>query len=163
MNAIIPENTVTQKDLEVWYELQNQLKKLRATEMLMRQRLFGHFFPKPVEGTNRTDIGGGFDLVGKHVINRKIDFPAFQTLVPKFREEGLQPEKLVEMKPNLVLKEYRELTEEQIFLFDQCLIIDEGSPALEICARAVPKEAKPKKEPAKRGRKKKGAIEPEAE
>jgi hypothetical protein len=40
-----------------------------------------------------------------------------------------------------VLKEYRTLPEEQHQLFDQCLIVKPGSPALEIVLPAKAKKA----------------------
>ena len=80
-------------------------------------------------------------LKGKHTINREIDPGAFGAFKERFAEAGIKADALVQYKPSLVLKEYRTLTDEQHQLFDQCLIIKPGSPALEIVLPAKAKKA----------------------
>ena len=130
--TLIPENQVTQADLAEWYKLQEELKKVKAREMLLRTKIFGYFFTSPVEGTNSYDLPDGYVLKGKHTINREVDPGAFQAMREQFSQAGIHPDAMVQWKPSLKLKEYRELTAEQIQLFDQCLIVKPGSPALEI-------------------------------
>lgn len=128
----IPENQVTQEDLAEWYRMQEQLKALRASEMLLRKKIFGFYFPTPEEGTNNHELPDGWMLKGKHTITRDIDPGAFQVLRKTFEEAGIRPDALVQYKPSLVKREYNMLTEEQKHLFDQALIVKPGSPALEI-------------------------------
>lgn len=128
----IPENEVTAADLAEWYRIQEELKKVKAREMLLRQKIFKFYFPTPTEGTNNFDLPDGYVLKGKHTINRDIDPGAFQVLRKTFEEAGIHPDALVQYKPSLVKKEYNTLTEEQKQLFDQALIVKPGSPALEI-------------------------------
>lgn len=137
----IPDNTVTQADLEHWYKLQEELKRIKASEMLLRQKIFGAYFPSPVEGTNSAPLGDGFVLKGKYTINREVDPGALGALRPRLLEAGIKADDIVQYKPSLVLKEYRTLTEEQTKLFDQCLIVKPGSPALEIVLPAKAKKA----------------------
>lgn len=137
----IPANTVSQEDLAEWYRLQEQLKKIKASEMLLRQKIFGCYFPSPAEGTNSAPLADGWILKGKHTINREIDPGAFGAMKTRFAEAGIRADDLVQYKPSLVLKEYRTLTEEQHQLFDQCLIVKPGSPALEIVLPAKAKKA----------------------
>jgi len=137
----IPANTVTQEDLAEWYRLQDELKRIKASEMLLRQRIFGAYFPSPVEGTNSAPLADGWVLKGKHTINRDIDPGALGAMKEQFAEAGISADALVQYKPSLVLKEYRTLTEEQRQLFDQCLIVKPGSPALEIVLPAKAKKA----------------------
>jgi len=136
----IPTNTVTQADLEEWYRLQEDLRRIRASEMLLRQRIFGAYFP-PVEGTNSAPLADGWVLKGKHTINRDIDLGALGAMKEQFAEAGISADALVQYKPSLVLKEYRTLTEEQRQLFDRALIVKPGSPALEIVLPAKAKKA----------------------
>ena len=144
----IPANTVTQADLEEWFRLQEQLKKIKASEMLLRQKIFGAYFPSPEEGTNSAPLADGYVLKGKHTINRELDPGAFGAMrVPdpdsgksRFEAAGINVDSLVQYKPSLVLKEYRTLTEEQRKLFDQVLIVKPGSPALEIVLPAKAKK-----------------------
>ena len=69
----IPENTVTQEDLSQWYQLQEQLKKLKAAEMLLRMKIFKGMIKDPKEGTNTVPLAEGWVLKGKHVINCDVD------------------------------------------------------------------------------------------
>lgn len=137
----IPANIVTQEDLHKWYRLQDELKKIKASEMLLRQKIFGAYFQNPVEGTNSVALTDGWVLKGKHTINREIDPGALGAMKEQFVEAGISADALVQYKPSLVLKEYRTLTEEQRQLFDRALIVKPGSPALEIVLPAKAKKA----------------------
>lgn len=124
------------QELVLWYQMREQLSKLKTAESLLRKRLFGHFFPTPTEGTNNYTLPDGFVLKAKHTIIRDIDEPAFLALKPKFEENGINADVLVRRKPELCVTPYRELTAEQMHLFDQCLIIKPGSPQMEIAKPA---------------------------
>lgn len=134
----LPKNTVTQEDLTKWYELKEELARVKASEMLLRQKIFAGYFPAPVEGTNDAPLADGYVLKGKYSITRDVDPGAIGALKDQLLEAGIKADALVQYKPSLVLKEYRTLTKEQQDLFDQCLIVKPGSPALEI---VLPKKA----------------------
>lgn len=134
----IPEDKVTQADLSAWYEMSQELKKLRAKEMILRKKIFDGAFPDPKEGTNNYELADGYMLKGKYELTRNIDPGALDAMKATLRENNINPDALVQYKPSLVTKEFRALTEEQHKLFDQCLIIKPGSPALEI---VLPKKA----------------------
>lgn len=145
----IPENTVTQKDLEEWYALQDQLKKVKASEMLLRQKIYKGMFNEPKEGTNSVPLGdSGWVIKAKRVINRDIDQAALQhsmaideaTKMSRLSANGIHVEQLIKWSPELVTKAYRLLTEEQVKIFDEVLIIKDGSPALEIVLPASAKK-----------------------
>lgn len=138
----IPADTVTQADLDEWYRLQDQLKKVKASEMLLRTKIFKHFFPEPVEGTNSFNLAEGWVAKGKYTINREVDPGSLGAYKQQFMEHQINPDVLVQYKPSLVLGEYRKLTAEQQKLFDVCLIIKPGSPALEIVLPAKAAKAK---------------------
>ena len=137
----IPNNAVSQEDLAEWYRLQDELKRIKASEMLLRQKIFGAYFPSPTEGTNSAPLADGWVLKGKHTINREIDPGALGAMKEQFVQAGIAADSLVQYKPSLVLKEYRTLTEEQRQLFDRALIVKPGSPALEIVLPAKAKKA----------------------
>ena len=141
----IPQDTVTQADIDEWYRLQDQLKKIKASEMLLRTKIFKFMFPAPTEGTNSYPLAQGWVAKGKYTINREVDPGALGAYRPKLAEQGINADVLVQYKPSLVLSEYRKLTEEQRQLFDACLIIKPGSPALEI---VLPAKAAKKQEGA---------------
>lgn len=137
----IPQNTVTQNDLNQWYLMQEELRKLKAAEMLLRQKIFSAYFPSPVEGTNSAPLADGWVLKGKYTITRDIDLGALNATRDKLVEAGIKVDSLVQYKPSLVLKDYRTLTAEQAKFFDQVLIVKPGSPALEIVLPAKAKAA----------------------
>ena len=135
----VPENEVTQADINKWYELQAQLKSIKASEMLLRTKIYKGLFKDPVEGTNTIPLAGGWVMKAKRVIQRDIDVAALTInsanpeLGPSRLElAGINVASLVKWKPELVLKNYRELTDEQKLIFNDCLVIKDGSPALEI-------------------------------
>lgn len=145
----IPDNPVTMADLQQWYKLREELARVKAAEALLRGKIFKHFFPNPVEGTNKFELGDGTGAVLKatHVINRQVDPGALDAMRKTQQEavEGSNTPKLnldvlVKWKPEVAITEYRKLTDEERHFFDQCLIIKPGSPQVEI---TIPKRAKP--------------------
>jgi hypothetical protein len=136
----IPVDEIKQEDIQQWYVLQDQLKKLKASEMLLRTRIFKGLFPNPVEGTNNYPLPEQWVLKGGYKLTRNIDIGSLQAMRERFAAAGVGADSLVEYKPSLVLSEYRTLTEEQRQLFDQCLEIKPGSPSLEIVLPAKAKK-----------------------
>lgn len=128
------EQPVTQKDMEEWYRLQQQLAEIKGKEMALRLRIFKHHFPNPKEGTNTVPLndGTGCELKGVHKINRSVEKAALVVLAPKFEEAKIAVGDLIEYKPELKIAEYRTLTEEQRELFDQALIVKDGTPDVKI-------------------------------
>lgn len=149
--SAIPEDQLTQNDLFVWYKMQADLATLKRAESLLRTRIFRHLFPIPKEGTNTVQLDtlpmlAGMAPTGNvikavHKLNRDIDVAALTTLTPRFQEANLPLAKLVKYVPELVIKEYRKLTDEERQLFEQAIIIKPGSPALEIVLPASAKKA----------------------
>lgn len=137
----IPENEVTQADLERWFVVKKQLNSIKTEEMFLRLKIYkGKFVTHdadgneilPKEGTNAVDLADGFKLKAQRVVNREVDKATLEVMKEDFRKSGINPDLLIEYKPSLKVREYRTLTEEQRKLFDQALIIKDGSPQLEI-------------------------------
>lgn len=128
----IPEDQVTQADLEAWYKADQELKALKSKEMLLRRRIFNGLFIDPKEGTNNHELGDGYVLKGKRTINREVEMSTFLAMREELPQHGITPGVIVRWKPELVVKEYRALTDEQRAFFERCLIIKDGAPGLEI-------------------------------
>ena len=137
--STIPENQLTQDDFNQWAKVTEQLGKLKATEMLLRMKIFRVMFPNPVEGTNSVNLTDGWVLKAKYPINRKVLEDILVARTKEFKEAGLKLNNLIVRNPELAVAEYRKLTAEELKLFDQALEIKPGSPALEI---VLPKRAK---------------------
>lgn len=136
----IPDNPVTQSDLEQWYAIQEQLSKLKKSEMLLRMKIFKGLFPCAEEGTNNHSLGDGYVLKAKVPVNRDVDQAALTVNRERFQQNGINPDSLINWKPSLSVSAYRELTAEQRQMFDECLIIKPGTPSLEIVLPARAKK-----------------------
>lgn len=116
-----------------WTELKESIGLLRAQESALRARIVNECFGELSEGINRA-VATGLEIVVHHEVSRKVD----ETIVdsPKFaancRAVKLSLDALIRYKPELNLRDYRKLTEQQLRLFDNCLVIKPGSDKLEI-------------------------------
>jgi hypothetical protein len=147
--------------LAQWEACKQQLNELKLREHTLRQLIFGHCFPAPKEGTNTFVLPSQWQIKGKYPITRDIDVGALDSLkaakvgdmldtlrAMHFAVDTLPPETpvleavrvpvdvLVVNKPALSTTAYRTLTQEQRQLFDTCLVIKPGSPAIEIAEPA---------------------------
>ncbi len=137
--ALIPERKVTLEHLKEWYALKQQLDEIKNKEVVLRQFIFAGMFPNPTEGTNTVPLNDGTGAVAKgtHTINRTVKEDELEELkksiaVPDNNLPKLDLDKLVRWKPEVAIKEYRTLTEEEMKLFDQVLVIKPGMPGLDI-------------------------------
>lgn len=124
----------TSEEIGEWYDLQAKLKTMKAREMQLRLKLANFFFPenKRREGTNNLDMPDNWQFKLGHVINRSVNEGLLQALQPQLSASGIMVGLLIERKPSLIISAYRQLTDEQRALFDQCLSAKPGSPSLEL-------------------------------
>jgi hypothetical protein len=136
--AKIPENTVTQEDLNTWNTMQEELGKLKSAESLLRAKIFKAAFPNPVEGTNTYPLSQGWVLKATYPISRKVDETLLIAMAPELRAAGIVVDDLVRVKPELTVGVYKKLSKEHRAFFDRVLEIKPGSPQMEI---VLPKRA----------------------
>ena len=92
--------------------------------------LSNEFFPNPKdEGIQRTETDDYFAAI-KPALKREFDVAAIKPVIAKL-PSGFE-ETLIKYKPQLVLDEYRSLTEKQKKIFDQCLVITPAKTTFEI-------------------------------
>lgn len=115
-----------------------EVKPVIEREQQLRKEVIALFFPTPKEGTNKAPLLAGWELKCDYKVDRKIEEPAFPAVAAKFKEMGLNVELCIGYDIKLKVKQYKELTEEQKKIFDQCLIIKPGSHTLSLLP---PKEA----------------------
>jgi len=137
--VLIPERQVTLEHLKEWYALKQQLDEIKNKEIVLRQFIVAGLFPEPIEGTNTHPLNDGTGAVAKatHVINRTVQVEPLAELEkslsqPDHNLPKLDLDKLVKWKPEVSIKEYRTLTDEERNLFDQVLVIKPGMPGFEI-------------------------------
>jgi hypothetical protein len=126
--------------LEKWFLLRDQLKELREAENKLRMEIFNSAFPEPIEGTNKLELSDGYILKATYPITRKIDVAVLDSIKEQLVNNHIKVDKLVKWEPELMIRGYRTLDEEELALFDQCLIIKEGSPQMEIVLPASAKK-----------------------
>lgn len=144
MSELPAEQPITAADVFRWYEMQDQLDKLKKSETLLRSRLFKGLFKDPKEGVNDlrlTDLyalagmpDDGHVLKGTHKINRSVDKAALTANQADIREKhpGIKLDEVIEWKPELRVGVYKKLTAEEQLIVDRCLTIKPGMPELEV-------------------------------
>ena len=130
-----PDPVVTQL-LTEWYNLTKEIEVFKATkmarEMELRRAIAQFVFPNPKEGTNKEEMPAGWQLKLTYSIDRKVDEAALDAVIIELQKMLVNTDGLVRRKPELVLKNYRELTDEQRKVFDQALESKPASPKLEL-------------------------------
>lgn len=155
--TFIPPEQLTVEDVQEWREAAETLSRVKSKEMLLRLKIFKHYFVAPEEGTNNAETLEGFIVKGGYKITRDVDAAGLAVVkaltVGQVREhltklgfdvsqrpddclvtEALQLhiDKLVKWEPSLSIRDYRTLTNEQRAIFDTCMTIKAGSPTVEI-------------------------------
>jgi hypothetical protein len=120
--------------------MHQHLKELKQAEMIKRKFVAPIYFPAPAEGTNKVDVGFGFELVLVHGFNFKIDENSLDSSAAVLRKAGIKVDKLFKYKPALVEAEYRLLTDEQKekLVGAGVITISESAPDLKIRAIGDP-------------------------
>lgn len=108
----------------------NWKEKANDRLTVIDELLAKEFFPNPKdEGVQRTETDDYFVAI-KPTLKREFDLPAIKPVFKKL-PDGFE-ENLIKYKPQLVLEQYRNLTEKQKRIFDQCLVITPAKTTFEI-------------------------------
>ena len=118
--------------LNEWYECREQLRILQEREKALRLEIMSKVFPEAKEGVNSFPLEDGYVLKGTKVITRKVDEASLLAIAEQLASSGVSIDSLIRYKPELSVREYKKMNEEQRMIFDQALIIKEGLPQLEI-------------------------------
>ena len=132
----IPVNPVSPQDLIEWDTVKKELNRIKAAEMLLRKKIFGGMFPQALdgEGTFYQPLENGFRLKAIAKLDRSVDIAHFNAMREQFAALQINADSLIKYTPELVIRTYRELTDEQRTLVDCALTIKPGAPSLEIVA-----------------------------
>lgn len=117
----------------MWTKAKAELAKIKAREIELRKSIANELFPNPDEGTNTHELGKGYKVKLVHKLNRTIDEATLASVLA--RVPGA--EACIKNKPELVIKQFRNLTDDDRLIFEECLITKPGTPALEL---VIPKE-----------------------
>jgi hypothetical protein len=156
-HSFIPPDQLCEEDIDDWAAAEAELARVKNREMLLRLKIFKHFFTSPSEGVNATELPNGIIVKGTYKISRNVDEAALAALkqysiadmrsfltqlgmdVTAFADDvkvvdalKISTDKLLKYEPSLVTAEYRTLTEEQRTIFETCLAIKPATPSLEV-------------------------------
>lgn len=121
----------TNEDIMEWLETKAQLARVKAKESILRQKIIKTFFGAPKEGTNTFELGNQYKLKYAHKLDRAVDEAMLTNLLPALKEKEIDVDQLIERKPTLKIKNWRDLTEEQHQVFDQVITTKPASGTLE--------------------------------
>ena len=137
-----------------WQKKKQAITTATAEEMELRKYIVKREFPKPKEGMNTKELGGGYELKSNIKYNYNLaDNDTVEATLEKLSGMGAAgsaiADRLVSWKPNFLLTEYRQLCEDKekgsqfamtaLNIIGDMLTIVEAAPTLEI------KEPKAKK------------------
>lgn len=112
--------------------LKEQLDPLVAQERAIRKQIVDAFEQKHEGSKNEIGLANGYTLKMNYKLKREIDEPALKNLYKELEEAKVPVEMLIKQKPQLELKIYRALTEEQREVVDKALVIKEDNHTVEI-------------------------------
>lgn len=121
--------------LEQWRLARIELESvvsIIAQERDARAKVIAAFFPIPDEGTNKCLLPGDWLLKASCPVNRDVDEAALLSSAEALHNAGISVGAVVDWKPRLRTRLYRELTKEQRELLDTTLTIKPGSYSLEL-------------------------------
>jgi hypothetical protein len=121
----------TNEDIMEWLETKRKLATVKAKEAILREKIIKTFFSGPKEGTNHFELGNNYKLKYTHKLTREVDEAMLTNLLPALKEKDIDVDQLIERKPSLKVKNWRDLTEEQHQVFDQVITTKPASGSLE--------------------------------
>ena len=133
--------------LLLWNGKKAAIETAKAEEMELRKYIVGREFPKKQEGTQRKELGNGYEL--KAVVKYNYNLADNDTVekcldhISALGNEGpFIADRLVSWKPNFLKTEYNDLLERKskgderaikiLSIIDEMLTITEGAPTLDI-------------------------------
>ena len=114
-----------------WHNSMVRLKALKLEEAELRKKVIS-YFPAPVEGTNKLDLGDGHSIKLTHKLTRNIDEAALIERTEEMESQGIPLDMLIRRKPELAKSVYNKLPKAALQLFDQLLIVRPASGSIEI-------------------------------
>lgn len=114
------------EQIDRWHNLTVAISNLQAQEKALRESLFAGTFTAPTEGVNSFPLPDGRVLKGTYKLNRTVDQTGAAALPKKLRDAAFKS------KLELVLKNYRDLPEEDRKVVDGVITTKPGLPALEL-------------------------------
>jgi len=126
-----------------WDKAKKELARIKDLEMSLRLQVVETEFPEhTTDGTENSDLGGGYKLKAKFGINYSFsDREALDnalSAIEKMSPEGEYiAERLVKYDPKLSVAEYKKLDEQYRRIIDKVIVTKYATPTLEL---VIPKD-----------------------
>ena len=125
------------KILADWKLAKETLETAKEDEMELRKEVTKIFFPKPDKGTQRVELGFGYNLKLVHKINYTLGNndlvnKALDDIASAGNEGTFIAERLVSWKPTISVKEYEILDPKYKSIIDNVLTTKDAAPTIEI-------------------------------
>jgi len=132
-------NPELESQLLLWTNLTAKIESLKVIldplvqeERARREAVMAMAFPEGKEGANTLELPNDWKLKGTIKIDRKVDEAALPAVKKQLREMGVNADKLIRLKPEVEVREYRELSAEQAKVFEAALVIKRGASELKL-------------------------------
>jgi len=148
---------------DLWREYYTLNEQHAATEKRLRElRLFfaNHYCPDRSEGTagNIVNLSPGYQLVVDQGFNRTVDEAAFEANRRTLQRLKVSTDELLRRRPELNVKVYRSLNDEQRAAVDEFITVTPALPRLIIRPKPEAPAKKPKPSPVENKRPLKGSA-----
>lgn len=134
LNKAPVEAMTLEQAIQEWWLLDQHRKEVQARELELRKHIFAQSFPAPTEGSsgNKMPLAEGWILQGDYKINRTVDEATVASLRAMGDNVASLVDSVVRWKPELNLKVWKAMAEEDRKLLAEMVIEKPGTPALEV-------------------------------
>lgn len=121
-----------------WESEKLQLDKHKTKELELRKRIVDFAFShEKVSGTERVSLGNGYEAKAVKYLNYSFTSVialrrAVEVLIASGEEGRFIASRLIKWKAELIVNEYKLLSDEHRAIIDAVLVVKEGTPTLEI-------------------------------
>jgi hypothetical protein len=135
MTKLTPEQ---QTALAAWYGIkQAAIEAMKIIERERELRLaaltaFAELIPCVTEGTVVAELPDGWKLKRTVSYTRKVDATQLESIRALLAQLHVSLDKLVDWKPSLITRQYRQLTEEARAIVDSCITTTPNLPTLDL-------------------------------
>lgn len=140
MSNLSQEQTTINRDqlLVQWLDSKRALEVAKEREAALRKQIVesAGFDLSKLEGTERLELGNGYELKAVKKLTYTLDVAKVDSALDKIEATGpagkLIAERLVKFKPELSVREYKELDPKFKKIIDSVLTVKSGMPTLEL-------------------------------
>lgn len=116
--------------LQSWAANKALLDELKKVEMEQRKSMDALFFPDACNGTNKVELGNGYELHSTHGVITSLDSSAYKLLEPEI-DQSIK-DMCISWEPKLDGRAYKKIPEEKRELLDEAITTKPKAVTLKI-------------------------------